>query len=447
MQRIEYGGQCHISGRPYTVFRWRPGNDARYKKTIICQEVAKAKNVCQVCLFDLDYGLPVQVRDQALGTQDESLPDSAVGKEFQLQRMTAEGELDESKFNAPSDLLQRLARTGPYYKRNQARICTFFVRGECKRGAECPYRHEMPTTGPLSEQNIKDRYYGVNDPVANKILERAANMQKLEPPEDKSICTLFVGGVTPDMSEDDIKDAFYSHGELKAVKKVESRSCAFVTYANRSDAEAAADALAGKLFIKGQRLKLLWGRPQQARPGGEGGGGGGQDAAAQQQQQQQQQGGGYFSMPPPGQAPGYYPSMDPTQSGARAEPKRQRGEAAAGEEQQAKRQRPPAPGGPLPPPPMVRPPYGMPPPGMYMPPPAPGMMPPPRGPPLPFPPPPGMRPPMPMGGGPPMPWAGGSGRPAMPPPPRPGQSPAAAAASASPAVQQQQQPPAQPAAA
>ena len=33
----------------------------RYKKTVICQEVAKAKNVCQVCLLDLEYGLPVQV--------------------------------------------------------------------------------------------------------------------------------------------------------------------------------------------------------------------------------------------------------------------------------------------------------------------------------------------------------------------------------------------------
>jgi hypothetical protein len=48
LSKIEFGGTCHISGRPYTVFRWRPGNDARYKKTIICQEVAKAKNVCQV---------------------------------------------------------------------------------------------------------------------------------------------------------------------------------------------------------------------------------------------------------------------------------------------------------------------------------------------------------------------------------------------------------------
>lgn len=54
-------------------------------------------------------------------------------------------------------------------QRNKAQICSFFARGECKRGAECPYRHEMPTSGPLSEQNIKDRYYGVNDPVANKV--------------------------------------------------------------------------------------------------------------------------------------------------------------------------------------------------------------------------------------------------------------------------------------
>lgn len=46
--QMEYGGECHISGRPYTVFRWKPGAEARYKKTIICQEVAKAKNVCQV---------------------------------------------------------------------------------------------------------------------------------------------------------------------------------------------------------------------------------------------------------------------------------------------------------------------------------------------------------------------------------------------------------------
>ena len=75
-------------------------------------------------------------------------------------------------------------------QRNRAPICSFFVKGECKRGAECPYRHEMPTTGDLAHQNIKDRYYGVNDPVARKMMARADDMPKLQPPEDQSICTL-----------------------------------------------------------------------------------------------------------------------------------------------------------------------------------------------------------------------------------------------------------------
>lgn len=60
----------------------------------------------------------------------------------------------------PNDTILKLQRTTPYYKRNRAHVCSFYVRGECTRGAECPYRHEMPITGELSQQNIKDRYYG-----------------------------------------------------------------------------------------------------------------------------------------------------------------------------------------------------------------------------------------------------------------------------------------------
>ena len=41
---------------------------------------------------------------------------------------------------------------------------------------------------------ILGRYYGVNDPVADKLLNRAKGMPNLEPPEDKSITTLYIGG-------------------------------------------------------------------------------------------------------------------------------------------------------------------------------------------------------------------------------------------------------------
>ncbi len=70
--------------------------------------------------------------------------------------------------------LKRLARTTPYYERNKAHICSFWVKGECKRGEECPYRHEMPfdPNDPLAKQNFKDRYYGSQDPVAEKMMRK-----------------------------------------------------------------------------------------------------------------------------------------------------------------------------------------------------------------------------------------------------------------------------------
>lgn len=45
------------------------------------------------------------------------------------------------KATSTSDMLLKLARTTPYYKRNRPHICSFWVKGECKRGEECPYRY------------------------------------------------------------------------------------------------------------------------------------------------------------------------------------------------------------------------------------------------------------------------------------------------------------------
>ena len=63
MQKEDYGVECKICVRPFTIFRWKAGTQGRYKATVVCQSCAKVKNVCQTCLFDLEYGLPVQVGD------------------------------------------------------------------------------------------------------------------------------------------------------------------------------------------------------------------------------------------------------------------------------------------------------------------------------------------------------------------------------------------------
>ena len=68
-------------------------------------------------------------------------------------------------------------------------------------------RHEMPTdpNDPLATQNIKDRFYGANDPVADKLLKRAAAMPRLEPPTDRTVMTLYVGGLDGRVTEQDLR--------------------------------------------------------------------------------------------------------------------------------------------------------------------------------------------------------------------------------------------------
>lgn len=109
----------------------------------------------------------------------------------------------------------RLARTAPYYKRNRPHVCSFWVKGECRRGEECPYRHEKPTDpdDPLADQNIKDRYYGVNDPVADKLLKRAAAMPALPAPEDKTITTLYIGNIG-NLTEQDLRYNYSYYGTV-----------------------------------------------------------------------------------------------------------------------------------------------------------------------------------------------------------------------------------------
>lgn len=273
MMKEKYGKECKICARPFTVFRWCPGARMRFKKTEVCQTCAKIKNVCQTCLLDLEYGLPVQVRDVAMKIQD-SLPKSDVNKEYFQQNVeremalndgtTISGALSLGKAMSPSDMLLKLARTTPYYKRNRPHICSFWVKGECKRGEECPYRHDKPTDpdDPLADQNIKDRFYGMNDPVADKLMNRYNTMPKLEPPEDKSITTLYVGGLGDKIGEKELRDYFYQYGEIRSINVVTKQQCAFIQFTSRSAAETAAEKGFNKLILSGRRLNIKWGKSQ-----------------------------------------------------------------------------------------------------------------------------------------------------------------------------------------
>ncbi|GJJ12599.1 hypothetical protein Clacol_006842 [Clathrus columnatus] len=243
----------------------------RYKATVICQTCAKIKNVCQTCLLDLEYGLPTQVRDTALALKNEA-PTSDVNREYYSQNM--DGKLDGNKsgldsgraVSAGKDMLKQLARTDPYYKRNRSHICSFFQKGECKRGDECPYRHEKPADNGLDHQNIQDRYYGKNDPVAKKLLNQYATAQGLAPPEDTAVMSLFLSALPASTTEEIIRTTVISSipsipaSAIRSIVHVAKSRCAFVNFKDRDSAEQAALAWAAGLDIEGEKVGIRWGR-------------------------------------------------------------------------------------------------------------------------------------------------------------------------------------------
>lgn len=267
------GRECKVCERPFRSHSWRPGGHGmRAKKTEICQTCARTKNVCQTCVLDLVYNLPVAVRDLAIPAGDRqatSAPRSAATREYAAAQ--ADRALDTVAAvyaqPAPADsVAARARRDAPRYERNRSRPCTFFARGLCTRGIYCPYRHENPEEGALPEQRLRDRYYGVDDPVAHRIIQQtcggtpsALAATGHAPPADKDVRTLFVGGVTADLTEDALR-AFIGNVEGASVSLLAARGIGFIDFETREAAEMAMAACYGRRKIGQIAVNFKWGR-------------------------------------------------------------------------------------------------------------------------------------------------------------------------------------------
>lgn len=183
MTKLPYGHKlCKISNLPYQAFRWKAGPQGRQKETIIRYSflipsgtvpkvrfssyysiaVAKERNICQTCLNDMKFGLPVGVRDSILKQDEEStqltLPRSNVGQQYfyeQQAQLTA-GTGSEStnmalevaniaptrQLDTFSRMMQASEGKSKVAFRNLPKLCSFWLNGTCTRVLRktCPFR-------------------------------------------------------------------------------------------------------------------------------------------------------------------------------------------------------------------------------------------------------------------------------------------------------------------
>jgi hypothetical protein len=71
--------------------------------------------------------------------------------------------------SAAKEVIKKLTKKAatPYQKRTDTMICSFYVKGNCKRADDCPFAHEMPPPkikkSTLRKENIK--IVGVVEPL------------------------------------------------------------------------------------------------------------------------------------------------------------------------------------------------------------------------------------------------------------------------------------------
>ena len=246
--------------RPFTVFKWKAGSKGRFKKTEICQTCAKLKNVCQTCLFDLQYGLPVEVRDKFLGEAKVNIPECEGNRDYWSQLATENMDTlvlpYQQKTNA---ILDTISRTGisTTADRNKPHVCTFFLKNECKMGDLCTFRHELGPSESFSNtpSSIRDRFYGVNDPIAKRILSTISDYKFVQPPQDVSISTICVYYTDVNMG-DDISNIFRQYGAVEDESIASNHT--FITYTTRRCAEEAIKYTYNNLVVQGKHLHVVW---------------------------------------------------------------------------------------------------------------------------------------------------------------------------------------------
>jgi pre-mRNA-splicing factor RBM22/SLT11 len=292
MTRQSFGQACKVCSKPHTLFRWAPGSGLKFRRTEICGLCAKLKGVCQSCMLDLKYGLPVQVRDAVLGIK-EAVPRQEVNREYymalhaqRLAKGTASFGLIDYEGVDPvgkailSDLAEKV-KAGAFQdpalaKRNLAPVCTFYAKGTCNRGEACPFRHELSTESVQSAKSYHARYYGEDDWVANRMMETLVPGAKEERSRvsDSNATALQISRSA--LSDAQLEAYFGGFGRVaRVIRSGGGDAAGIIEFASRADAEAAAHACLGQISIEGVPVRISWAKVRKSggkggdRPGGQ----------------------------------------------------------------------------------------------------------------------------------------------------------------------------------
>lgn len=252
MMRQPMGEQCKMCTRPFTAFRWSNSKEARQlKKTIFCGTCAKARNCCQSCMVDIDFGIPLDIRDAALKV-------AGVDNPYQPGTSSRNAEVKAIAGDKLEKVVLKLAPQSKDDKRAKAEAILKALSSKYKGGQARPKQKALEST-------TKE---------LNKIITKLPFGGTLATPSDPEVKSFFVFGFSENTPQYVIASFFEAHGALTLIKIVHQARCGYVTFQKRSAAESCAQALKNAdlsksdttacLVLLDQRelVRVAWGEPQ-----------------------------------------------------------------------------------------------------------------------------------------------------------------------------------------
>ncbi|CCE65692.1 hypothetical protein TPHA_0M01170 [Tetrapisispora phaffii CBS 4417] len=125
MTKIPNGAECKICTFPFDVFQFKSTNrSANVKKSIICFKCSNQRNVCQCCMLDLKWHIPIKVRDKIVSiiNNDKSMQ-TEEAKNDMMKRFLAlkDVKLGAAKITDDDVKLEKLmSQLGEYIRKEKA---------------------------------------------------------------------------------------------------------------------------------------------------------------------------------------------------------------------------------------------------------------------------------------------------------------------------------------
>ncbi|SCV01647.1 LANO_0F12816g1_1 [Lachancea nothofagi CBS 11611] len=159
LTRAPNGAECKICTLPFTVYHFKASS--KINRTLICHNCSKQRNICQCCMLDLQWQIPVELRDRVLSAVQGSQVTTQEAQNEMMKRFIALKNGDSYKLGGAS-ITSDAASTAQILERIRGTLAQIELPGDKSKAAK-------PIVAPNSASEVDISHLIKKLPLKNSL--------------------------------------------------------------------------------------------------------------------------------------------------------------------------------------------------------------------------------------------------------------------------------------